>query len=59
MKIIGFVKVIGDGSKYVEHEGNLMPIVSRSATERLKHGDTIYAAIFDNGYADICNNEQD
>ncbi len=57
MKIIGFTEVIGDGAKYIAFEDRLMPLVSRSATERLKHGDRIYAVVLNNGYADIYNNE--
>jgi hypothetical protein len=57
MKIVGFTKVIGDGFKYIEFEGELIPLVSRSATGMLNHGDTIYAALLNNGYADIYNNE--
>jgi hypothetical protein len=35
----------GDGQKYVRIDGELIPFVARSATERLRHGDRRFVII--------------
>ena len=31
--------ILGDGAKYVEIKGEMIPLVSRSATDRITHGE--------------------
>lgn len=43
------VKVVGDGAKYAEINGELVPFISNSATARLRHGDEVLVYVED-GY---------
>lgn len=47
------VEVIGDGEKYIQVNGTYIYFVSRSATDRLRHGDIVNVIITPNGYADL------
>lgn len=48
--------IIGDGSHYIDVDGKMLPLVSRSATDRLRHGDRATVYITDTGYVDLPTN---
>lgn len=52
-KIIRDVMVMGDGEKFIQVDGVYIYFVSRSATDRLQHGDCVNVEILPNGYADL------
>lgn len=52
-KVIRNVMVLGDGEKFINIDGTYIYFVSRSATDRLQHGDKVNVVILPNGYADI------
>ncbi len=52
-KIIRNVMVMGDGEKFIQVDGVYIYFVSRSATDRLQHGDYVDVVILPNGYADL------
>jgi hypothetical protein len=45
--------VMGDGEKFIQVDGVYIYFVSRSATDRLQHGDCVNVVILPNGYADL------
>lgn len=46
------VKVVGDGAKYGELGGKLLPFVSCSRTDRLRWGDEVWVKIVE-GYLEL------
>jgi len=46
------VKVVGYGAKYAKINGEMVPFVSRSATDRLRDGEDIWVYMND-GYLDV------
>jgi hypothetical protein len=46
-------KVIGDGAKYTELDGELIQFVARSATGRLHHGDVVPVVVEDEWNDDL------